>query len=82
MDGIYNKVLLGKNKTQNELYDRIHLYKFRMTTIHALQEDIQIRRAYSRQARNGEKKEQIKKQMKQGKGLVWTEDSDMPRIRG
>lgn len=53
-----------------------------MTTIHTLQEDIQIRRAYSRQARNGEKKEQIKKQMKQGKGLVWTEDSDMPRIRG
>ena len=39
------------------------------------------RRVYSRQARNGEKKEQIKKQMKQGKGLVWT-DSDMPRIRG
>ena len=35
----------------------------------------------TRQARNGEKKEQIKKQMKQGKGLVWT-DSDMPRIRG
>ena len=25
---IYNKVLLGKNRTQNELYDMIHLYKF------------------------------------------------------
>lgn len=56
MGGIYNKVLLGKNKTQNELYDMIHLYKFGMTAIHALQEDIQIRRVYSRQARNGEKK--------------------------